>query len=59
MTRLTNNSLLERKETMLMIAEEVFAQYSFAGAFARRIMDYLVSTITIGDHHQIETKNHV
>ncbi|MFA6085548.1 TetR/AcrR family transcriptional regulator [Mucilaginibacter sp.] len=39
MTKLTNNSLQERKETMLMIAEEVFAQYSFAGATIRLIAE--------------------
>jgi AcrR family transcriptional regulator len=39
MTRLINNSLQERKETMLLIAEEVFAQYSFAGATIRLIAE--------------------
>lgn len=33
----TNYSLQSRKETILMIAEEVFAQYSFAGATIRLI----------------------
>jgi AcrR family transcriptional regulator len=37
MTRSTNYSLPDRKETILLIAEEVFAQYSFAGATIRLI----------------------
>jgi TetR/AcrR family transcriptional regulator len=37
MTNATNYGLHDRKETILMIAEEVFAQYSFAGASIRFI----------------------
>jgi AcrR family transcriptional regulator len=37
MTTATNYGLHDRKETILMIAEEVFAQYSFAGASIRLI----------------------
>jgi AcrR family transcriptional regulator len=37
MTTLPNNSLVHRKETIMMIAEEVFAQYSFSGATIRLI----------------------
>jgi AcrR family transcriptional regulator len=37
MTNATNYGLHDRKETILMIAEEVFAQYSFAGASIRLI----------------------
>jgi TetR/AcrR family transcriptional regulator len=37
MTKSLNNSLQPRKETILMIAEEVFAQHSFAGASIRLI----------------------
>jgi AcrR family transcriptional regulator len=39
MTKPINHSLQHRKETILMIAEEVFAQYSFAGATIRLITE--------------------
>jgi TetR/AcrR family transcriptional regulator len=39
MTKLTNYDLLDCKETILMIAEEVFGQYSFAGATIRLIAE--------------------
>jgi AcrR family transcriptional regulator len=37
MTKPINYSLQDRKETILMIAEEVFAEYSFARASIRLI----------------------
>jgi TetR/AcrR family transcriptional regulator len=39
MTKLINHNLQHRKETILMIAEEVFAQYGFEGATIRLITE--------------------